>query len=64
MNDGSMTLRSLDSRDAVSLGSVASGMDDEDRAIFSCLEYDLLLETGQMIRMGLFQEEMIMSLRN
>ena len=54
-----MTIRSLDSRDAVSLGSVADGMDDEDRAAFSCLEYDLLvMETGQMLRMGLFQEEM------
>ena len=59
MDDGSMTLRSLDSRDAVSLGSVASGMDDEDRAVFSCLEYDLLvMETGRMLRMGLFEEEM------
>jgi hypothetical protein len=59
MDDGSTTLRSLDSRDAVSLGSVADGMDDADRAAFSCLEYDLLvMETGQMLRMGLFQEEM------
>ena len=64
LDDGSMTIRSLDSRDAVSLGSVADGMDDEDRAAFSCLEYDLLvMETGQMLRMGLFRRKWMPSLR-
>ena len=58
MDDGSMTLRSLDSRDAVSLGSVTVVRMMQIEPYFHA-EYDLLvMETGRMLRMGLFEEEM------